>query len=110
VISFHESLKLSSDEGFSILRKMREKSSKICVHFLAHGREERFASSVQAITKEVLIVSKYTVGLFAVNLEDVIFACEDSREARPGYAGNMLETLLELSWPNGARCRLALLC
>jgi hypothetical protein len=99
---------MSSEEGLSILRKIREESSRIFVHFVEHKKEESFLSDVRLITDQgMLFLGKYEVGLFLLNLESVEFTYADPREtAHPEKAAEVFESCLELSWPNGSHCSL----
>jgi hypothetical protein len=98
---------MSSEEGLSILRKMRDESSRIYVAFVEHNKEERFAGTVKEVTEDGLALGKYEVGFFLLNLENVQFRFSDPREAAvPEKAGAVFDSCLLLAWPNGARCRL----
>lgn len=99
---------MSSEDGLSILRKIRDESSRIYVHFVEHDKEERFSSAIRAITDDGgLVLSRYEVALLVLNLEGVEFRYEDPRAAaNPEKAAKFFDSCLELSWPNGSRCRL----
>jgi hypothetical protein len=95
------------EEGFSILRKIRDESSPLWVHFIEDDTDEQFLSFVSEVTEDTLILYKYVVACLAVGLEGVEFAYADPREAEePEKAARVYEYCLELSWPNGLVCRL----
>ena len=99
---------MSFEEGLSILRKIQEESSRIYVHFVEHGKEERFLSDVRAITEDGgLVLGRYEVALLVFNLEGVTFRYEDPRTAaHPEKAAKFFNSCLELSWSKGSLCRL----
>jgi len=98
---------MSSEEGFSVLRKMRDESSPLWVHFIDDDTDEQFLSFVSEVTEDTLILYKYVVACLAVGLEGVEFTYADPREAEePEKAARVYEYCLELSWPNGLVCRL----
>jgi hypothetical protein len=99
---------MSFEDGLSILRKIQEESSRIYVHFVEHDKEERFSSEIRGLTDDgVLALKRYEVALLAFNLEGVTFRYEDPRvAANPEKAAEFFDSCLELSWPNGSRCRL----
>src|SRR5438046_23582 len=103
---------MSSEEGFSILRKMRDESSRIYVRFIEGDRKEGFLSVVREVTEEALILYKYEVGFFLLALDRIAFWYGDPREADPEdieKATQLFDSCIELSWPNGAICRLYVL-
>ncbi len=103
---------MSSEDGLSILRKMRDESSRIYVRFIEGDKDERFLSVVREVTDESLILYKYEVGFFLLVLDRTEFQYSDPREAEQaekGKAAHLFDSCLELSWPNGALCRLYVL-
>jgi hypothetical protein len=98
---------VTCEEGLSILRKMRDESSRLWVRFIEDDTDEQFLSFVCEITGDTLILYKYAVACLAVGLERIEFAYADPREAEePEKATRIYEYCLELSWPNGSLCRL----
>ena len=101
---------MSSEEGFSILRKMREESSPLYVHFTEGDKKETFLSVLREVTDDALILSKYEVGFFLLALDRIEFRYADTRESeQPERAGRIFDSCLELSWPNGTVCQLYVL-
>ena len=78
------------------------------MHFVEHGKDERFTSRIAAIAEDGgLVLVRYEVALLVLNLEKVEFKYADPREAaHPEKAARFFDSCLELSSPNGARCRL----
>jgi hypothetical protein len=99
---------MSSQDGFSIVRKMLDEQSRLWVVFVERDRGESFDSKVLKLTDNgELLLSKYEVAAFRINLESAEFRYADPREAAdPAKAGESFDFCLALSWPNGARCRL----
>ena len=102
---------MSFEEGLSILRKIRDESSRIYVTFVEHNKEERFSSKVLGLTEDGgLVLFMHEVAAFLVNLEGAEFQYSDPREAAvPEKAGRVFDSCLLMSWPNGAQCRLFVL-
>jgi hypothetical protein len=98
---------MSSEDGLSILRKMRDESSRLWVRFIEDNIDEQFLSFVCEVTEDTLILYKYAVACLAVGLDRIEFAYADPREAEDQEkATRIYEYCLELSWPNGSVCRL----
>jgi hypothetical protein len=98
---------ISAEEGLSILRKLHEESSRICVQFVEHNKAEDFLSQILRIEDGVLFLQMYEVAAFLVDLEGAEFKYEDPREAaHPESAGCIFDCRLTLCWDNGATCRL----
>jgi hypothetical protein len=98
---------MSSEDGLSVLRKMRDESSRLWVRFIEDDIDEQFLSFVCEVTEDTLILYKYAVACLTVGLQRIEFAYADPREAEePEKAARIYEYCLELSWPNGSLCRL----
>ncbi len=99
---------MSSEDGFLILKKMRDEHSRLWVVFVERDKTEHFDSRVSDVTDDgKLVLSKYEVADFVVDLDGVGFRYADPREsADPERIRESFDSCLALSWPNGARCRL----
>lgn len=101
---------MSSGDGFSMLKKMREEELPLWVIFVEQDRKEYFDSKVLDLTGDKLFLAKYEVAAFRIDLEGAAFGFADPRESTdPEKIGKTFEWCLALSWPNGARCRLFVL-
>jgi len=98
---------MSSEDGFSLLRKMLDERLPLWVVFVEGDGAEHFDSKVLRLTGDELVLSKYEVAGLALNLAGADFRFADPIESsNPGKAGEPFEWCLALSWPNGALCRL----
>jgi hypothetical protein len=98
---------MSYDEGVSILNKLRDESSHVLVRFVEHKTSESFGSRVLKVELPLLILAKYEVASWLVNLLGAEFRYSDPREAVvPGQATATFEFCLQISWPEGSILRL----